>query len=131
MCALYCIFVPNAGAGHGVPTIRNLSEELCEARGTLIRINTTDIDVPNRLLERDNTRFLSLPLGALDALTRLSTLIDADAQASSQAPAQAPVQSPGEASNWSTTRSLLRPENFSFPSSKKVTCHLKRSTNLN
>ena len=71
-----------AGAGHAVPTVRYESEKLCDVRGTLIRINPTDTELPTRLAERDSARFLSLPLGALDALTRLRALVDGPASSS-------------------------------------------------
>lgn len=62
-----------------MPTVRYESEKLCDARGTLIRVNPVDTDLPIRLSKRDSARSISLPLGALDALQRLRALVDGDA----------------------------------------------------
>lgn len=84
--------VLNAGAGKGVPTVRKESEHLCQVRGTLIRINPTDYDIPPYLLERDRKRFLSIPLGTIDALNRLLTLLEGPAAAGAKPESLAQVE---------------------------------------
>lgn len=56
------------GAGTAVPTVRRASEELTRRlNGTLVRINTRESYVPHN--------HIGIPLGALDALSRIDTLI--------------------------------------------------------
>jgi hypothetical protein len=58
------------GAGHAVPTIRYKSEGLVRKHdGTLIRINPRDKDLP------EGDKHVSLPMGGLEALTKISALL--------------------------------------------------------
>lgn len=60
---LVCIEI---GAGTAIPTVREEGEYLCEKfDGTLIRINLRDDEIPKDL------DAISLPLGGLDALTKI------------------------------------------------------------
>ena len=65
------LVVIELGAGLAVSTIRRMSESIVEqsANATLIRINPRDADVPRQ----DHPKYLSVPLGGLDALQQIDT----------------------------------------------------------
>lgn len=64
------VVVIEIGAGHAVPTIRHKGEGLTRKfNGTLIRINPRDTDLP------DGDQHVSLPMGGLEALTKISALL--------------------------------------------------------
>ena len=64
------VVVVEAGAGSSVPTVRRTSEQLAHAvGGTLVRINPTEPEVPRGI---DG---VGLPLGSLDALTRIDAAL--------------------------------------------------------
>ncbi|SFB08504.1 NAD-dependent protein deacetylase, SIR2 family [Amycolatopsis marina] len=63
------LVVIELGAGRAVPTVRRQAELASAASGALIRINPREPDVRHG-------RGISLPLGALAALTALDTLLD-------------------------------------------------------
>jgi len=53
------------GAGRAIPTVRHLSEKVADATGgTFIRINPRDYELPRG-------KGIAIPLGGLDALTRI------------------------------------------------------------
>ncbi|MBC8138974.1 MAG: NAD-dependent deacetylase, partial [Fibrella sp.] len=64
------IAVIEIGAGRAIPTVRLLSERVADAAAaTLVRINPRDCVAPMRGV------CASIPLGSLDALTRIAALL--------------------------------------------------------
>lgn len=61
--------VVEIGAGEAVPTVRHFSEQLLQAKASLVRINLRESDVPR------SPRAIGLPMGGLAALERLETLL--------------------------------------------------------
>jgi NAD-dependent SIR2 family protein deacetylase len=63
------LVVIECGAGHAIPTVRITCEDIArQCRGTLIRINPREPDVP--------AGHVSLPMGALDTLGALDARLD-------------------------------------------------------
>lgn len=61
--------VVEAGAGQAVSTVRNMSESIAAKLGaTLVRINPRDFDVPSK-------RHISIPLGALEGISRIAAML--------------------------------------------------------
>jgi len=64
------VAIIEVGAGLAVPSIRNKGEQLARKyNGTLIRINPRDNNLP------EGGRHVSLPLGGLAALQKISELL--------------------------------------------------------
>jgi NAD-dependent SIR2 family protein deacetylase len=62
--------VVEAGAGRAVSTVRSTSESMAARYGaTLVRINPRDFDVPGE-------RYVSIPLGALEGISRIVKMME-------------------------------------------------------
>jgi NAD-dependent SIR2 family protein deacetylase len=65
------IVVVECGAGTAIPTVRNACEELSrKSEGTLIRINTRDLEAPHGQI--------NLPLGARDGLLEIQRILQGE-----------------------------------------------------
>lgn len=65
------VVVVECGAGTAIPTVRNTCEDLAEQlRGTLIRINPREFDVPRGQID--------LPLGARDGLMEIQKILQSE-----------------------------------------------------
>jgi hypothetical protein len=62
--------IVEAGAGHAAPTVRRTSESIAANYGaTLVRINPRDFDIPGE-------RHVSIPLGAMEGISRIGKIIE-------------------------------------------------------